>query len=157
MVNMAKSNVEKNAAVRRHPVVLFIGVLVVALACVVYMLYPVARDYYSTWRENNRLEAEYQALLERNAKIEQLVEALKTPEGIEDWARQQFGWVLAGEKAVNVTGLEIHDGSTGLPSSIEPGSVEVAETWWMQVLDFIFGIEEQKPLNPSPEYIIPGL
>ena len=157
MVNMAKSNVEKNAAVRRHPALLVFGVIILALAFIVYMLYPVARNYYTTWRENNRLEAEYQALLERNAKIEQLVEALKTPEGIEDWARQQYGWVLEGEKAVNVTGLEIRDSSRGLPSSVEPGSVDIEETWWMILLDFIFGVEEQKPLNPSPEYIIPGL
>jgi len=154
---MAKSNVERNGPVRRHPKLFFFGILTVVLVLAVYILYPVARSYYSAWRENGRLEAEYQALLDRNARIKEQVDALKTREGIEDWVRQQFGWVPAGEKAANITGLDINESSLGLPASVEPGSVEMSDLWWIKILDFIFGVEDPKPVNRSPEYIIPGL
>ena len=154
---MAKSNVEKNAAVRKHLAFMVLMMVVIALAFIIYMLYPVARDYYHVWRENGRLEAEYQALLDRNAKIREQVDALKTPEGIEDWVREQFGWVFEGDKAFIITGLDIDGNSKGLPTSVEPGSIEVEVIWWMQILDFIFGVEEPKPVNKHPENIIPGL
>jgi len=154
---MAKLNVERNEAVRRHPVLLVLSILTIVLVFTVYTLYPVARDFYSAWRDSYYLESEYKALLERNEKIRQLVDDLRTPEGIIDKAREEFGWVLQDEKAVNITGLNLTEGSKGLPASIEPGTVQVEEIWWMLILDFIFGVEDKVPANQNPDYIIPGL
>ena len=153
---MAKSNVAENVAVRRRPVWIMLGVVVV-LVLAAYMLYPVARNYYAAWRENNQLEAEYQALLERNEKIREQVKVLGTPEGIQDWVRAEFGWVLEGERAINVSGLNLGESFIGLPVSIEPGSVDQEEHWWIKLLDYIFGVKAPEPAHPSQEYLIPGL
>jgi len=157
MVNMAKTNVTSNAAVRRHPVLLVFAIITVVMVIVVHTLYPVARDYYAAMRENNRLEEEYRAIVERNEKIQRLIDALQTPEGIEDRARETFGWVLDGEKAVNIIGLDTGESSTGLPISIEPGSIRAQETWWTRVLDFVFGVSGPEPADPYPDDVIPGL
>ena len=155
--NMAKKNVAENTAVRRFPALFVFVAIVVILAIATYMLYPVARNYYIAFRENTRLEAEYEAVMARNEKIrDQLVE-LTTPEGIQDRAREEFGWVMEGEEAVNITGLNITESSTGLPASIEPGSVKASDTWWTKFLDFIFGIEDDDLTNPYPDDVIPGL
>ena len=157
MVNMAKTNVTTNAAVRRHPVLRVLAIITVIVVIVMYVLYPVARDYYAAMRENGRLEEEYRAIVERNEKIQRLIDALQTPEGIEDRAREVFGWVPEGEKAVNITGLEVGESTTGLPISIEPGSVRAPDTWWTNILDFVFGVTGPEPADPYPDDGIPGL
>ena len=154
---MAKKNVQENKAVRRHPILLSLLAIVALLALAVYMLYPVTRDFYVAYRENSRLAAEYSAVVDRNEKIQELLDFLKTQEGIEDIAREQFGWVLEGERAVNITGLDITENSMSLPAFIEPGSVEAPEYWWTVILDKFFGVEEPALANPYPDDIIPGL
>ena len=154
---MAKRNVVENKAARMRPA-FFVSLIIIVFAVIaVSMLYPVARDYYGAWRENGRLQAEREAVVARNEKIRKQIEHFQTPEGIEDRAREEFGWVREGEEAVNITGLNITESSTGLPVSIEPGSVKSAETWWMTILDFVFGIKDKGPANPYTDDVIPGL
>lgn len=147
----------RNVAVRKRPVLSVCVIIAIIAVFVVFLLYPVARDYYVALRENSRLSAEYEAVLDRNEKIQQRIDELNTPEGIEDWARQEFGWVREGEKAVNITGLLITESSLGLPFSVEPGTVKAPDTWWTEILDRLFGVESFKPANPYPDDIIPGL
>ncbi|MDR1712799.1 MAG: septum formation initiator family protein [Coriobacteriales bacterium] len=130
--------------------------LLACLALAAAMLYPVAREYYLALRENQRLNAEYQAVLERNDRITEEIAALDTPQGIEDRAREQFGWVHSGEEAVNITGLSTKESTTVLPEAVQPGSVESEGDWWTQTLDEFFGVAPaQAPaLEHDP---IPGL
>ena len=79
-------------------------------ACLVLtgiFLYPSAKQYYVTMRECDRLQAEYEAIENRNANIQSEVDALATDAGVEDRAREEFGWVKTGEHAVNVRGLDV--------------------------------------------------
>ena len=122
---------------------LFFGLAaVVCLAIAAVLLVPVAGDYYVAKRANDQLEAEYQALVNRNAKIQDQIDSLETPEGIEDRAREEFGWVKEGESAVNITGLETSDSSTVMPNAVSPGSVLPESTWLTNLLDKVFGVEQ---------------
>ncbi len=154
---MAKTNITKTEAFRAHPVLVVILVIIVLLMLAAVILYPAARDYYYAMRENQRLNAEYEEVLNRNNKIQQRIDELNTPEGIADKAREELGWVLEGEEAVNITGLGQSEVSTGLPSDVKPGSVRAPEDWWTQTLDEFFGYEPPNVDNPQLDDTIPGL
>jgi cell division protein FtsB len=122
-----------------------LGTTTVVVACLVFatfMLYPVGKDYYTSMRSNQQLSAELDALNGRNNQIQDQINDLQTPEGIEDRAREEFGWVPQGEQAVNITGLSVTDSSTKLPAAIEPGSVSAPSSWITNMLDFIFGVQQ---------------
>lgn len=104
-------------------------------------LYPAAQQYYLTVREHDRIEAEYQLVQERNDDIRSQVELLSSEEGIEDRARQEFGWVKEGENSVKVHGLETEEESVTYSKNISAGSVEAPPTWYSPMLDVIFGVE----------------
>lgn len=121
----------------------FVASLMVAaclvLSCV--FLYPTAKQYYTTVREHDQLQAEYEALQQRNATIQAEVDSLSTEAGIEDRARKEFGWVKEGENAANVYGLDTYENESTYNKAVTPGSVEAPDTWYSPVLYIIFGIE----------------
>ena len=120
-----------------------VGCLVCA-AAVVLFLYPTAKQVYVESREEDRLQAEYNALLARNEAMQDRIDYLKTDEGIQDAARQQLGWVKEGEKAVVVEGLSddsLDDGSA-VNVQIMSGSIPAPETWYSPVLDVVFGYSD---------------
>jgi cell division protein FtsB len=156
ILNMAKKNVTENAAVR-IPSALIVILIGLSLVLAVVMLYPTTREYYLLTRENERLKIELQELTSRNMKIQGLIDSLETLEGIEDRAREEFGWVREGEEAVNITGLGGFESSTALPAVIDSTSIQVAEQWWTRILDRFFGVEKPVPVDPYPDGIIPGL
>jgi cell division protein FtsB len=153
---MVKDNATENAAVRIPPALAVTAVIILSLALAVVMLYPVLREYYVALRVNAHAHAEYEAVVDRNEKIQQQIDELSTLEGIEDRAREEFGWVRAGEEAVNITGLDVSDSSTGLPSAIEPGSVKAPGTWLTETLDEFFGVADAIPASPDPDDPIPA-
>lgn len=104
-------------------------------------LYPSAKQYYVTMRECDRLQAEYEAIENRNANIQSEVDALATDAGVEDRAREEFGWVKTGEHAVNVRGLDVGEDESTFRANIVPGSVKAPETWYSKWLDPLFGVE----------------
>lgn len=121
----------------------FVASLMVAaclvLSCV--FLYPAAKQYYTTVREHDQLQAEYEALQQRNATIQAEVDSLSTEAGIEDRARKEFGWVKEGENAANVYGLDTYEDESTYNKAVTPGSVEAPDTWYSPVLDILFGVE----------------
>jgi cell division protein FtsB len=153
---MAKSNATRNVEARISPALIVTTIIVFSLVFAAVMLYPVAREYYLVKRENDRLVAEHQAVIERNSRIQQQIDELQTPEGIEDRAREEFGWVREGEEAVNVTGLSISESSTVLPAVVGVGSIKAPETWWTQLFDEFFGVTEPPPTPPPSDDTIPA-
>jgi hypothetical protein len=115
------------------------------------ILYPVARDLYCSERAKARVDTEREAIVDRNEAVQDQIDSIQTPEGIEDRAREQFGWVRDGEEAVNITGLQASDSSTILPDAIAPGSILPYSDWWTQALDAFFGYEYQPPAQLSPD------
>lgn len=116
----------------------------VCVAAVLLFLYPTAQQVYLESREEDRLQAEYDALTARNDAMQDRIDYLKTDEGIQDAARQQLGWVKEGEKAVVVEGLA--DDSANKDSNVNiqivSGSIPAPQTWYSPVLDVIFGYSD---------------
>ncbi|MCL1879403.1 MAG: hypothetical protein FWF71_02100 [Actinomycetia bacterium] len=121
-------------------------ILVVAMLFAGLMVYGPAASAWADIRLVQQMQAEEGAIEARNNQIAQLIGAIKTPEGIESRAREEYGWVRAGEQAVNIVGLDIASSSTSLPASIEPGSVQAPTQWWTATLDTIF---HYSPSSPS--------
>ncbi len=120
---------------------------IVTAACVVFtcaFLYQPAQQYYHAIRKEARLEAELAAVESRNAALGNEVASLQSESGVEQRARDEFGWVKEGETAVVVQGLGETSSSSGTSSttgSIVPGSIKAPETWYSPICDFIFGAE----------------
>lgn len=110
----------------------------VFIAC--FAIYPVAQNYYKSTRNEAKLQAEYQAVSNRNAAIQQEIDYLSTNQGVEDSARSQFGYVMPGENAVTVSDVGNVTSSTALPTSVKTGSVKAPDTWYTKILDVIFQV-----------------
>ena len=120
--------------------------ILAAVALFVAGYYPVARVQYRETRERARLQAEYDALTARNQRLSTEVARLKTPEGVEDYARSQLGMVKSGEHVVVVV-----DGSTK-PSEIptlgalpeldtSSETTEAPRGPWTAFLDSVFNVQ----------------
>lgn len=119
--------------------------LLICIAAALWFLYPMAQQYYVGLRTQDKLEAEYALLSERNAAIQSDIDRLSTDEGVEDVAREQLGWVSKGETAGVVVGLS-EDESSSTPDTvhaqIDSASVKTPDTWYSGVLDPIFGYSD---------------
>jgi len=114
------------------------------LAVFAWTYYPVARVQYRETREKARLEAELNSLQARNDRLRRQVDKLKTPEGVEDYARSQLGLVKRGEKvAVVVDGDEAAEASAALKTP-DIDSMQMAQAPvgpWTAFLDLVFGAQ----------------
>ena len=110
------------------------------LAISAAFLYPAVRDYYTAVREKARMEAAYEVAVQRTQALEADVAALSTDTGIEDRAREEYGWVRPGENSVTVTGLQQASQPTQTADEIPSvDSVTAPETWYSPALDALFG------------------
>lgn len=110
-----------------------LALLVVAAA----VLYPIGCTYYQTLRQEQRLQAELDAVNERNAQLEAENKALETDEGVESQVREEYGWVKDGEKATVVTNSS-EDKQGDLPSQVDGSKIEPPHTWYYDILDVVF-------------------
>jgi len=127
----------------RSPKMLAICIVTVCLIAACAFIYPTARQYYQTIRQNARLEAEYEAIQERNAVLQQEVDSLQSAEGIHDRAHELYGWVAAGENSVLIQGLEpsTEGKANGYQAAITPDSIPAPDTWYSPFLDWFFGFD----------------
>lgn len=118
-----------------------VPIAIVALIIVAaWSFYPVARVQYREQREKARLESELASLQTRNEKLRDEVDRLKTPEGVEQVARESLGLVKDGESVyVVLDGDEQEATPTTEPQSAV--SSEDTATGWQRFLDMVFGIE----------------
>lgn len=107
-----------------------------AIIVAAWSIYPVFRLQYEHQREVRTLEAELESLKERNGELREEVDTLKTPEGVEQIARETLGLVKPGEEAYVVTGGTIGETS----ATVEPEDGEDTPVW-QGVLDTLFGLE----------------
>lgn len=112
-------------------------------ACLAFcclFLYTPAQQYYQELRERDRLELEYAAVQERNDNLEASVDYLSTDKGVEDQAREEFGWVKDGEHAVSVSGVEVEEESN-FTANVLSSDIKPPDTWYSGILDPFFGVE----------------
>lgn len=107
--------------------------LVAALVLSAWFIYPVLRLQYQHQREVRSLETELQDLKSRNNDLREQVDELKTPEGVEQAARESLGLVKPGEQAYVVTGV-------GETTATVTAHATVQLPWWQRALDMLFGL-----------------
>ena len=118
----------------------FALVVACAVALCVF-IYPAAQQYYVELRNNAKLDAQYEAIQERNSTLNQELNTLLSDDGIRQEARDNYGWVEDGENGVTVYGLQ---DTTAAQNSVLYGAVETQEapeTWYSVFLDPFFGVE----------------
>lgn len=135
--NSRSRNAQQSVPKGRIALIAIIVVVVFSLL----LIYPSAREYYISCRQRDQLQAELEAVQQRNDQMQQQVDALNTNEGIEDQARSELNWTRPGEVSVTVEGVDKDYAHGTLPDAIEPGSVEAPEYWYTRILDFIFNVE----------------
>jgi len=117
---------------------------VAVLVVFAWTYYPVARVQYRETREKARLSAELTSLKARNDRLRKQVERLKTPEGVEDYARSQLGLVKKGEHVVVVVdGDEAAEASAALaaPRIDSARTADQPAGPWTAFLDLVFGVQ----------------
>lgn len=107
-----------------------------AIVVAAWAVYPVYKLQYQHRQEVRTLEEELGSLKERNGELRQEVDELKTPEGVEQVARDTLGLVKPGEQAYVVTG-----GTLGETSATILPDGESDTPVWQSVLDALFGLE----------------
>ena len=113
-----------------------IAVLIVAAA----VLYPIGCTYYQALRQEQTLQAELDAVNQRNEQIDAENKLLETDEGVENQAREEYGWVKDDEKATVVVNSG-DSGSGDMPSQVDGSKIEPPHTWYYDILDIIFRAE----------------
>ena len=116
----------------------------VLLGVFAWSYYPVARVQYRETREKARLEAELTALQARNTRLRAEVARLRTPEGVEEYARSELGLVKRGERvAMVVDGNEAAKASAALavPEIDGDEALEGPVGPWTAFLDIVFGVQ----------------
>ena len=120
-------------------------VIIIAVVSVfITAYYPVARVQYRETRERTRLQVELDAIRARNNRLRAEVARLKTPEGVEDYARLQLGMVKRGEhQVVVVDGTEPTRTlvAQGAPRIDSQEAVKPPVGQWTAFLDAIFGVQ----------------
>lgn len=102
-----------------------------------WAFYSPLKVHYQESREQARLEAELAGLQEQNETLNAQVERLKTPEGVEELARESLGMVKEGENLYVVLDPDADTTSTvaGVTDApTMPGSL------WNDLLDLVFGV-----------------
>ena len=138
--NAAKPGSFKLAAVASSRVAIALGGVAVCVLLCAGFLYQPAQQFYQEMRERDRLAIEYEAIQQRNENLEASVAYLSTDEGVEDRAREEFGWIKDGERAVSVSGITIEE-ETNFTANILSSDIKPPETWYSRFLDPLFGVE----------------
>lgn len=121
-------------------------IVAAAVAVFVVTYYPVARVQYSETRQRDALQAQYDSLHARNSRLATEVARLKTPEGVEDYARSQLGMVKRGEHIVVVTEGSSRASKTmtiGVSPQIDTSEVTTTAPRgpWAAFLDSVFNVK----------------
>ncbi len=117
--------------------------VVAVLVVFAWAYYPVVRVRYRETREQARLTVELKSIQDRNDRLREQVERLKTPEGVEDYARSQLGLVKEGEHKVVV----VSNRAAAAPPVNSSPRIDSDETTaspsgpWTAFLDLVFGVE----------------
>ncbi len=106
------------------------------------MLYPTAREYYASVRGLERSNAQLAQLEDRNVQLQEGIDALATDDGIENYARSQYGWVKDGEEAVSVIGLADNSSASALEAAGNSSTaVKEEKSALTEFLDAFFGVK----------------
>lgn len=130
-----------------HKWLLVVAFILLCLIITALFLYKPAKDYYITVRENDKLEAQLEALKHTNQSLNDDIKSLKTEEGIKQRASESLGLIQKGESIGIVSGTG--HGSDGTRDSAESTSsklsyknIKTPHKWYTAFCDAIFGIHD---------------
>jgi len=103
-----------------------------------WALYTPLKLQYQESREQARLQAELDSLKQRNENLSAQVERLKTPEGVEEVARESLGMVKEGENVYVVIDPSEEASASTLARTGEEDPVH--DSIWDDLLDLVFGV-----------------
>ena len=122
--------------------------VITAVLCVVLavaFLYTPAQQYYQSVREHDRLQAEYEAIYDRNVALDRQNETLASDAGMEDAVRERYGYIVEGEEMARVSGLSetalAREGNDDIEANVLSSSVKAPEEWYTPILDAFFGVK----------------
>ena len=136
-VSKARASVSAFAGKARKPL---IAVCVIALLAV--FLYSPAQQYYTQVRNNDYLQAEYDAASAQTDSLRSEISYLDTDEGVQDRAREELGYVMSDETAGAVKGANLikdESDSEDTTINVQAYSVEMPSHWYSPMLDALFG------------------
>lgn len=111
--------------------------IVAVLVLLGWSIYPVARMHYKEQRDLAKLQHQLADIRARNERLKHEVDALKTPQGVEEAARQ-LGLARQGEQVW----VPIPEGTK--PGSLTPApnirTADVTPDVWTRLLDTVFGV-----------------
>lgn len=110
--------------------------VIVALVLAAWWIYPTFKLQYEHQREVDTLENELDDLKERNGELRDEVDGLKTPEGVEQLARESLGLAKPGEQVYVVTGSMASETTV-----TAEGSGAAEPPLWQRALDALFGLD----------------
>lgn len=113
--------------------------MVATIVLAAWTVYPVFRLQYEHQRQVDSLESELEGLKSRNDDLRDEVDQLKTPEGVEEVARDTLGLVKPGEQAYVVTGGVASESVEATTATLPAGTAEAP--LWMRALDTLFGLD----------------
>lgn len=117
-----------------------VAAVAVALLVTTAILYPPTREYYVSVRTLEKAEAQLSQLEEQNEELQSSIDDIATDDGIENYVREEYGWVMDGEQAVSVTGLTT-DAETSSSSITSTEEAEGETSPLTRFLDTIFFVE----------------
>lgn len=142
-------NLSKIAGAYNNQKIRKLFIFFIVVFCVVFsivFLYQPSRDLYVSIRENDRLQAQYEAIKNTNDKLTEDIEALKTEEGVKQKAIETLGLIQSGESIGYVAGTEFQDGrdnsANSTSSKLAYKNIKTPKTWYSPFFDFIFNFHE---------------
>lgn len=122
------------------------GIVAFCLVFSIIFLYKPSRDLYISSRENDRLKAQYELLMQTNENLANDIEQLQTEEGIKQRATDMLGLIENGDSIGFVEGNEYNDGrensANSTSSKLAYKNIKTPATWYSPFLDFIFNFHE---------------
>ena len=110
----------------------FATILLVLVFC-----YQPAKICYTQIRDTEKSQTELALVQARNNELNSKVSALKTNEGIEDKAKDDYGYVIKGEGAAHVSGINTED-SLKLLEYVDTNKVTAPTSALTDFLDVVF-------------------
>ena len=116
-------------------------ILTILLVCI--FCYQPAKTCYTQIRNTQKASVELSQVESRNEKLKANVDSLKTDQGIEDKAKNDYGYVVKGEGSAHVSGINKEETSK-LLEYVDSDKVKAPESPLTDLLDGIFGYDNSE-------------
>lgn len=130
----------------QHKWIIILSLIMLCFILAIIILYQPAKNYYINIRENDKLQAQLEAIKETNESLAKDIEALQTDEGIKQKAIDNLGLIQKGEHIGVVSGTEnentASNNASSTSSKLAYKNIKTKAKWYTAFCDAIFNIHE---------------